>query len=136
MKQHKRTNKREIFHANLANRVPRKDALNLGFRPNLPLLPHIWTKSDRFTSKSILERCDFTVSYAQFGNKNKLTLYRLSDFYTLFYFRYVECSFILKAVSRQRLSPVPIKSAYITKAGANLSSLLPIQNFLYTFISP
>ena len=64
--------------------------LNLGFRPNLPLLPHIWTKSDRFTSKSILERCDFTVSYAQFGNKNKLTLYRLADFYTLFYFRYVE----------------------------------------------
>ena len=64
--------------------------LNLGFRPNLPLLPHIWTKSDRFTSKSILERCDFTVSYAQFGNKNKLTLYRLADFCTLFYFRYVE----------------------------------------------
>ena len=30
------------------------------------------------------------VSYAQYGNKRKLTLYRLSDFYTLFYFRYVE----------------------------------------------
>lgn len=37
-----------------------------------------------------LERCDFIVSYAQFGNKNKQTLYRLSDFFTLFYFRYVE----------------------------------------------
>ena len=37
-----------------------------------------------------LERCDFIVTYAQFGNKNKQTLYRLSDFYTLFYFRYVE----------------------------------------------
>ena len=37
-----------------------------------------------------LERCDFVVSYAQFGNRNKLTLYRLSDFYTLFYFRFVE----------------------------------------------
>ena len=37
-----------------------------------------------------LERCDFIVSYAQFGNKNKQTLYRLADFYTLFYFRYVE----------------------------------------------
>ena len=37
-----------------------------------------------------LERCDFIVSYAQFGNKTKLTLYRLADFYTLFYFRYVE----------------------------------------------
>ena len=37
-----------------------------------------------------LERCDFTVSYAQFGNKTKQTLYRLADFYTLFYFRYVE----------------------------------------------
>ena len=37
-----------------------------------------------------LERCDFVVSYAQFGNRNKLTLYRLSDFYTLFYYRFVE----------------------------------------------
>lgn len=37
-----------------------------------------------------LERCDFIVSYAQYGNKSKQTLYRLCDFYTLFYFRYVE----------------------------------------------
>ena len=37
-----------------------------------------------------LERCDFIVSYAQYGNKTKLTLYRLCDFYTLFYFRYVK----------------------------------------------
>ena len=37
-----------------------------------------------------LERCDFIVAYSQFGNKSKQTLYRLSDFYTLFYFRYVE----------------------------------------------
>ena len=37
-----------------------------------------------------LERCDFIISYSQFGNKNKLTLFKLSDFYTLFYLRYVE----------------------------------------------
>ena len=37
-----------------------------------------------------LERCDFIVSYAQYGYRSKQTLYRLSDFYTLFYFRYVE----------------------------------------------
>lgn len=37
-----------------------------------------------------LERCDFIVSYVQFGNKSKLTLFRLADFYTLFYFRYIE----------------------------------------------
>lgn len=37
-----------------------------------------------------LERCDFIIVYNQYGNKNKLTLYRLADFYTLFYFRYVE----------------------------------------------
>lgn len=37
-----------------------------------------------------LERCDFITSYAQYGNKNKLTLYRLADFYTLFYLRYVD----------------------------------------------
>lgn len=37
-----------------------------------------------------LERCDFIVAYNQYGNKNKQTLYRLADFYTLFYFRFVE----------------------------------------------
>ena len=37
-----------------------------------------------------LERCDFIVAYSQYGNKSKQTLYRLADFYTLFYFRYVE----------------------------------------------
>ena len=37
-----------------------------------------------------LERCDFIVAYGQYGNKSKQTLYRLSDFYTLFYFHYVE----------------------------------------------
>lgn len=37
-----------------------------------------------------LERCDFIVSYSQFGHKSKLTLYRLTDFYTLFYFHFVE----------------------------------------------
>lgn len=37
-----------------------------------------------------LERCDFIVAYSQYGNKNKQTLYRLADLYTLFYLRYVE----------------------------------------------
>ena len=37
-----------------------------------------------------LERCDFIISYSQFGNKKKQALYRLSDFYTLFYLKYVE----------------------------------------------
>ena len=37
-----------------------------------------------------LERCDFIVAYGQYGNKSKQTLYRLADFYTLFYFHYVE----------------------------------------------
>ena len=37
-----------------------------------------------------LDRCDFIVAYNQFGNKSKQTLYRLSDFYTLFHLRYVE----------------------------------------------
>jgi AAA+ ATPase superfamily predicted ATPase len=36
-----------------------------------------------------LERCDFMTSYAQFGSKSKNTIYRLSDFYTLFYFKYL-----------------------------------------------
>lgn len=37
-----------------------------------------------------LERCDFISSYSQFGMKTKQTMFRLSDFYSLFYFRYVE----------------------------------------------
>jgi len=36
-----------------------------------------------------LESCDFIVSYQQFGNVSRQTLYRLSDFYTIFYFRYI-----------------------------------------------
>lgn len=36
-----------------------------------------------------LERCDFIVSYIQFGNKIKGTIYRLMDFYTLFYYKFV-----------------------------------------------
>lgn len=36
-----------------------------------------------------LERCDFIVSYSQFGNRNKMSLYRLSDFYTIFYYKFV-----------------------------------------------
>ena len=37
-----------------------------------------------------LERCDFIISYAQYGNKAKNIIYRLADFYTLFYLRFVE----------------------------------------------
>ena len=36
-----------------------------------------------------LESCDFIVSYQQFGNKSKQTLYRLSDFFTIFYLKYM-----------------------------------------------
>lgn len=37
-----------------------------------------------------LERCDFVIRYSQFGNKTKGDIYRLSDFYTLFYYRFVD----------------------------------------------
>ena len=36
-----------------------------------------------------LELCDFIVSTQQYGNKLKGTIYRLSDFFTLFYLRFV-----------------------------------------------
>lgn len=36
-----------------------------------------------------LERCDFVIKYTQFGNKSRDAIYRLSDFYTLFYLKYV-----------------------------------------------
>ena len=36
-----------------------------------------------------LERCDFIISFQQFGNKSRGTLYRLVDFYTLFYYKFM-----------------------------------------------
>lgn len=39
---------------------------------------------------SNLEKCDFISDFAQFGNKTKNTIYRLQDFYTMFYFHFVE----------------------------------------------
>lgn len=36
-----------------------------------------------------LERCDFVLAYSQYGNKSKGTLYRLVDFYTLFYYKFI-----------------------------------------------
>lgn len=39
-----------------------------------------------------LERCDFILKYSQLGNKTKDAIYRLSDFYTLFYLKYVHAN--------------------------------------------
>lgn len=36
-----------------------------------------------------LERSDFILRYSQFGNKTKGAIYRLTDFYTLFYYRFI-----------------------------------------------
>ncbi|MBQ7179559.1 MAG: AAA family ATPase [Victivallales bacterium] len=36
-----------------------------------------------------LEHCDFITSYIQFGNRSKTAIYRLTDFYTLFYFKFL-----------------------------------------------
>ena len=36
-----------------------------------------------------LERCDFIVSFSQFGNKSKGKIFRLLDFYTLFYYKFL-----------------------------------------------
>ena len=37
-----------------------------------------------------LEKCDFIKGYTKFGNPAKNTIYKLTDFYTLFYFRFLE----------------------------------------------
>lgn len=37
-----------------------------------------------------LERSDFILRYSQFGNKSKGAIYRLVDFYTLFYYRFID----------------------------------------------
>ena len=48
-----------------------------------------------------LERCDFIVAYNQYGNKNKQTLYRLSDFYTLFYLVALSSSLIITSLIQE-----------------------------------
>lgn len=37
-----------------------------------------------------LENCDFIETYNQYGNEKKNTIYKLVDFYTLFYFKYID----------------------------------------------
>ena len=37
-----------------------------------------------------LENCDFIKCYTQFGNKKKGSIYRLTDFFTLFYLRFID----------------------------------------------
>ena len=37
-----------------------------------------------------LERSDFILCYSQFGNKTRRSIYRLVDFYTLFYYRFID----------------------------------------------
>ena len=39
-----------------------------------------------------LERCDFVLRYSMYGNKKKGAIYRLTDFYTLFYYRFINDS--------------------------------------------
>jgi len=36
-----------------------------------------------------LERCDFIIKYNQFGNSKKGSIYRIIDFYTLFYYKFI-----------------------------------------------
>lgn len=37
-----------------------------------------------------LERCDFVMKFRYYGKKNQDIVFRLTDFYTLFYFKYIE----------------------------------------------
>ncbi len=45
-----------------------------------------------FLSKILknLERCDFITCLSQYGNKSRDCLYRLTDFFTLFYYKFIE----------------------------------------------
>ena len=51
------------------------------------------TRCDRgVLSKVIrnLERCDFILGYQHFGHKSRDVIYRLIDFYTIFYYRFID----------------------------------------------
>jgi len=37
-----------------------------------------------------LERCDFIERWSQYGNKKRQAIFRLTDFYTLFYYKFIE----------------------------------------------
>ena len=60
----------------------------------MPAQPFMWVNERKrlTTILNNLERCDFVLSYSQFGNKSKGTIYRLVDFYTLFYLKFIESS--------------------------------------------
>lgn len=55
------------------------------------IIKKLGTKSGK-VSKVIknLERCDIIEQWLQFGNKKKEAVYRLTDFYTLFYYKFVD----------------------------------------------
>ncbi len=45
-----------------------------------------------FLSKILknLERCDFVTRWSQYGNKTRNSLFKLTDFFTLFYYKFIE----------------------------------------------
>lgn len=73
----------------------------------LTVIRHLTQRKEGYTRKEIseqtglggaaltkilsdLEQCDFVLPYARYGNKCNNTIYRIKDFYTLFFYKYIQ----------------------------------------------
>ena len=86
----------ELYNAIFANSKKYLDVVSLLYSNKVGLTYTEVSKAlkiegDRLTIiLKNLERCDFIISYTQYGNKSKGTIYRLVDFYTLFYYKFLQ----------------------------------------------
>lgn len=61
---------------------------------------------------SDLEQCDFIFSYARYGNAKNNAIYRIKDFYTLFYYKYVNGIDTKDSLRWTHLSSMPQVSSW------------------------
>lgn len=61
---------------------------------------------------SDLEQCDFIFSYARYGNAKNNAIYRIKDFYTLFYYKYVNGIDMKDSLRWTHLSSTPQVSSW------------------------
>lgn len=61
---------------------------------------------------SDLEQCDFIFSYARYGNAKNNAIYRIKDFYTLFYYKYVNGIDTKDSLRWTHLSSTPLVSSW------------------------
>ncbi len=91
-----RTEFDELYNAIFSNSGNYLEVIELLYKRKEGMTYSEISKATGFEGKKLtklltnLERCDFILSYSQFGNKTKGRIYRLVDFYTLFYLKFIK----------------------------------------------